>query len=49
MGDGIKERIQRDMDALGKDRKTRDVDGLIRRYTKEGWDVSSLRDHVLTE
>ena len=45
----VKERIQGDLDALGENYKTRDVDGLIRKYLKEGVDVSSLRNSVLKE
>lgn len=43
------EEIQSDMDALPVNYKTADVDALIKRYVKEGRDLSELRDHVLSE
>lgn len=42
------EQVQRDLDALPEKYKTADVDGVIRRYVREGADVSELRPHILT-
>ena len=42
------EQVQRDLDALPEKYKTADVDGVIRRYVREGTDVSELRPHILT-
>lgn len=42
------EQVQRDLDALGPNYKTGDVDTLIRRYGKEKADVSGLRPYILT-
>ncbi len=44
-----RQEVQADLDSLAKNYKTKDVDGLIRRYVKEGADVSDLRGHILTE
>jgi len=43
------EQVQRDLDALPEKYKTADVDGVIRRYVREGADVSELRPHILTQ
>ncbi len=44
-----KEQVQADIDALPENYKTKDVDALIKRYVKEGADVSLLRAHILGE
>lgn len=44
-----KEQIQQDLDNLPQPHKTADVDRLIRHYTKQGADVSTLRPCVLKE
>ena len=44
-----REDVQRDLDALPAGYRTGDVDRLIRRYVKEGADVSALRPHILQE
>ena len=38
-----------DISTLGAGYKTRDIDGLIKKYIKAGADVSELRDHILDE
>lgn len=43
------ELIQKDLDALPKGYKTGDVDRLIRRYVKEGAEVSPLRPFILEQ
>lgn len=43
------EMIRRDLDSLPAHYKTKDVDALIRRYVREGYDVSCLRGIVLRE
>ena len=44
-----KEQVQKDLDALPKNYKTADVDGLIRQYVKQKADVSALRPCILAE
>ena len=44
-----KEQVQRDIDALPENYKTKDKDRLIKSYVKVNADVSSLRDHILEE
>ena len=44
-----KQQIQKDIDALPDNYKTKDVDTLIKNYVKERADVSALREYVLTE
>ena len=44
-----KDMIRRDVDALPENYKTKDVDALISRYVREKYDVSCLRDFVLSE
>ena len=44
-----KETVQADIDALPEDYKTADIDRLIKRYVREGLDLSELREHVLSE
>lgn len=43
------EQIRRDVNALPENYKTKDVDALIKRYVREGYDVSCLRDVILRE
>lgn len=43
------EQVQKDLDALGQNYKTGDVDTLIRRYGKEKADVSGLRPYILSQ
>lgn len=43
------QQVQRDLDALPENRKTADVDRLIRRYVKEKADVSALRPYILQQ
>ncbi len=42
------EKVQRDLDALGQNYKTPDVDRLIRGYVKQKADSSALRPHILS-
>ena len=44
-----RELVQRDLDALPENHKTKDVDQLIRQYVKAKADVSALRPHILDE
>ncbi len=44
-----KKEVLADIAALPENYKTRHVDALIKRYVKEGCDVSDLRDSVLSE
>ena len=44
-----KDMIRRDVDALPENYKTKDVDALISRYVREKYDVSCLREFVLSE
>ena len=44
-----KDMIRRDVDALPENYKTKDVDALIARYVREKYDVSCLREFVLSE
>lgn len=41
--------VQRDLDALPQGYKTRDVDGLIRRYVSRNADASPLRPYILEQ
>lgn len=43
------EMIRRDVGALPENYKTKDVDALIKRYVREGYDVSCLRGVILRE
>ena len=42
------EQVQRDLDALGQNYKTPDLDRLIRGYVKQKADSSALRPHILS-
>ena len=44
-----KEQVQKDIDALPANYKTKDKDRLIKSYVKSKADVSDLRDHILKE
>ena len=44
-----KEQVQEELDSLPAHYKTGDVDRLIRKYVKQGADVSALRPHILLE
>ena len=44
-----KELVLSDIATLREGYKTKDIDILIKRYVKEGADVSALREHILTE
>ena len=44
-----KEKVLSDIASLGKGHKTADVDILIKKYIREGADVSLLREHILSE
>lgn len=43
------EQVQRDLDALGQNYKTPDLDRLIRGYVKQKADASALRPYVLSQ
>ena len=49
MKTATKDMIRRDVDALPENYKTKDVDALISRYVREKYDVSCLREFVLSE
>ena len=42
------EQVQKDLNALPENYKTKDVDALIRQYVKMKADVSALRNHILS-
>ena len=44
-----KDLVLSDISTLGAGYKTRDIDGLIKKYIKAGADVSELREHILDE
>ena len=44
-----KEKVLSDIASLGKGHKTADVDRLIKKYIREGADVSLLREHILSK